>query len=833
MRHQALLPALLLAGFLIADSTLHGAPAKTTKIQIQTGRQTKDGTITLAGRDAAQQLLVTAELEGGGFRDRSHDVTYTVTPAGIVSVDGTGYVMARREGKATITAKSSDGHKDQVTVLVTNVVKDLPVNFANQITPIFTKYGCNAGGCHGKADGQNGFKLSLLGFEPTEDYEFVVKEARGRRIFPSSPKHSLLLQKATGQMPHGGGKRLDAESPYYRLLIRWIEQGAPYGREDDPKVTHIQVLPKDRILERESSQQLTVIAHFEDGSTRDVTRMTQFEPNAPDFAEVSMTGLIHAKKLPGVVAIMARFQSHVDVFQATIPLGVKVTKLPPEKTFVDPHVFAQWKKLGLPPSEECDDSTFIRRVTVDLCGRLPTLEETTQFIQDGDKNKHEKLIDRLLASKDYAFYFANKWSSILRNRRKDEKADPEPNAAFHAWLVKTLHENKPYSEMVRGVLTASGEEIKNPPVVWYREVNEPATQIEDVAQLFLGQRIQCAKCHHHPFEQWSQQDYWALTAFFTRLEIKDPPPPRKKRKKGEPAPKKPPLTVTHKPGKAQSRNPKTNQNVLPTVLQGEPLTIDEKQDPRKFLVDWMVKKENPFFAKALVNRYWKHFFGRGLVEPEDDVRVTNPPTNPELLDALAKNFAQSNYDLKKLVKSICLSSVYRRSAVPNDHNANDRQCFSRFQPRRLNAEVLLDSIDDLTQAKTTFKGVPKETRAVQLPDNQFQSYFLSISGRPQSASACECERSSDITLAFTLHLMNSPEMLKKIAGPRASTMSRDKRPHEERVRDLYLLAYAREPSEKELKAIVAYVEKKGKDVSGAYADVLWVLMNSKEFLFNH
>jgi hypothetical protein len=798
-------------------------------LRIESGKQGSPA-FTLRGRDSTLQLVVSGTYSTGEVRDLTREVRYQATPADLVEIDETGLVLAKKEGKATIRALGSGGIQAEATVQVAQFDQEVPIDFPNQIVPLFTKLGCNAGGCHGKADGQNGFKLSLFGFEPAEDHEFIVKEGRGRRVFPAAPDHSLILLKATGRIAHGGGKRLEPDSLAYRVLRRWIEQGLPYRQPDAPTVEGIEVVPSERILPRDAQQQLAVIAHRSDGSTVNVTRLAQFESNAPELAEGSATGLIHTREVPGVAAVMARFQSHVAVFRATIPLGAAVTDLPPEKNFIDRLVFQQWRKLGLPPSKLCDDSTFLRRVTIDLCGRLPTLEEARAFLAETDPGRYERLVDRLLASAAHADYFANKWSAILRNRRKEEKDDPKPTFAFHAWIRDCLHENVPYDEFVREIITASGEEVKDAPVIWYREVREPHAQAEDVAQLFLGQRIGCARCHHHPLEKWSQQDYYGMTAFFSQLDIKDPPPPKKKRKKGQPPPKKPPFTVAHRPGQARATHPRTGEVVLPTPLDGKPLTLADSDDPRVSLVEWMTAPENPFFARTLVNRYWKHFFSRGLVDPEDDMRVTNPPTNPELLDALASHFIEHKYDMKDLLRTICTSSVYRLSAVPNAYNGSDQQNFSRFLPRHLHAEVLLDAIDDLTEAKTSFKGVPAGTRAVQLPDNQFSSYFLSVFGRPESATACECERSSDATLAQTLHLLNSPDILKKVSGPRATELARDKRPIPEKLRDLYLLAYAREPSEAETKALIEHIDRKG---PAAYADILWALINTKEFLFNH
>jgi hypothetical protein len=764
-------------------------------------------------------------------RDLTHEATYTATPPEAVAIDATGLVAPRKEGKAVVRVQVGE-LEASTTIQVTHLAEDLPVNFANQVVPVFTKFGCNAGGCHGKAGGQNGFKLSLLGFEPVEDYEYLVKEARGRRLMPAAPEQSLLLQKATGAVPHGGGRRIEPGSPFHRLLLRWIEQGARYGRPDDPVVERIEVVPGERVLDRGGRQQLAVVAHYSDGSTQDVTRMTQFEPNHSEMADVSAMGLVAVKELPGVVAVMARFQSHVSVFRATVPLGAAVTDLPSARNFIDELVFKQLTRLGLPPSELCDDATFLRRATIDVAGRLPTKEEVEQYLADKDLARSDKLIDRLLASGDYADYFANKWSAVLRNRRRGPADDPKPTFAFHEWIRESLNANKPYDQFVREVLTATGETGRNPPVAWYREVKEPAAQVEDVAQLYLGQRIGCARCHHHPFERWSQDDYYGLAAFFARVVVKDPPPP-KKGKKGEPPPPAEPTTVAHSPGAAQMVNLRTNRPVPPRPLGGPAVEVPADADPRASLADWMTARDNPFFARALVNRYWKHFLGRGLVEPEDDLRATNPPANPELLDALARHFADHKYDLKELIRTICTSNTYRLSALPNRFNADDRQSFSRYLPRRLNSEVLLDAIDAVTLAKTVYQGVPPGTRAVQLPDNLFDSYFLSAFGRPDAASACECERSSSATLAQCLHMFNSAEVLAKIGGARSRQLAADTRPHAERLRDLYLVALAREPSKAETQVLLAHLAKKKEDVAGAYEDIVWALINTKEFCFNH
>lgn len=798
-----------------------GDPGQLTGIQVDTGR-VKDGIVQLSGRDSAQQIVVTGNHATGQTRDLSGKATYEATPAGIVKVDESGYVSPVAEGEATIKVTAAPGVEGSVKVKVTNLVHDLPINFANQITPVFTKYSCNGGGCHGKSGGQNGFRLSLLGFEPKEDFEYLVKEGRGRRLFPAAPDQSLLLLKATARSPHGGGQRIEFDSPAYRVIKRWIEQGMPYGKETDPQVTHIEVLPTERLMERESTQQIVVVAHYSDGSTEDVTRTTQFDSNDTEMAEVSVTGLVTTGQLTGSVAVMARYQGHVGVFRSTIPLGVAVNDLPKGTNFVDESVQKKLKALGLPSSKVCDDSTYLRRVSVDLTGRLPTLEEVEQFLADQDPNKRMNLVNRLLESTDYADYFANKWSAILRNKRRQDN-EKQATFAFYDWIRTSLNENKPYDQFVREVVTASGEAGANPPVGWYREVKDQSAQVEDTAQLFLGLRIQCARCHHHPFEKWSQQDYYGFAAFFAQVG----------RKKGEVQNSE---RIFHRRGIAQASNPKTGQPVKPTGLGEKTLELTADQDPRHYLADWMSQKDNPFFSKSLVNRYWKHFFGRGLVDPEDDMRVTNPASNPELLDALAKNFVDSNFDLKQLCRSIVTSTTYQLSAEPNEWNQDDKQNFSRYYPKRLNAEVLLDAIDQVTGTTSSFGGVPAGTRAVQLPDNGFNSYFLTVFGRPESSSACECERSSEANLAQSLHLLNSGEIQGKLTsgGGKAAVLANDKsRPHDVKVRELYLLAFGRPPVPDELSVAMAHIQKNEADPKRAYEDIVWALVNTKEFLFNH
>jgi len=796
-----------------------GDPGKLTSLAIDAGNG------LLRGPDTRLQLIVTGTYSSGQLRDLTPNIQYEVSPAGIVRIDDSGYVFPQGDGKATIKVKGPENSSAEAVVTVEKFNETQAINFPNQIVPIFTKLGCNAGGCHGKASGQNGFKLSLLGFYPNEDHEHLVKEDRGRRLFPASPERSLLLLKATNVMAHGGGARMQLGSYEYQLLARWIGQGMPYGKPTDPTVAKIEVVPPARTMGQGGSQQLSVRAIYTDGTIEDVTRMAQFEANNPEMAETSVTGLTETLDLTGDVAVMVRFQGQVAVFQASIPLGIKVDKLPEARNYIDDLVFEKLKTLGIPPSANSDDASFLRRTTLDVVGRLPTADEAREFAADQDPGKRDKLIDRLLASSDYADYFAGKWSNVLRNKRVNA-GYLRGSFLFHDWIRQSLHENKPYDQFVREILTASGDLSQNPPVVWYRAVATNNEQLEDSAQLFLGLRIQCARCHHHPFEKWSQTDYYGFSAFFSRVG----------RKPGQEI--KEEARIFHNRGMASATNPRSGESLKPTGLGGQALDLKPDDDPRVALADWMADPNNPFFAKALVNRYWKHFFSRGLVDPEDDMRVTNPPCNPKLLDALAQKFIDSNYDLKGLVRTIVQSKTYQLSAEPNEYNARDKQNFSRYYPKRLGAEVLYDALSQVTTTNSTFNGLPVGTRAVQLPDNGFDNYFLSVFGKPQNESACECERSSDANLAQALHLLNSREVQSRLTDGNgaAATLAKDKnRGDEDKIRDLYLSVYSRQPTADELKFSLAHLEKPAfKDnKQPAYEDILWALINTKEFLFNH
>ncbi|MCZ2342946.1 MAG: DUF1553 domain-containing protein [Bacteroidales bacterium] len=789
--------------------------------------------VSLPNGDASHQMVVTGTLQNGRQVDLTRAVRYTVTDAKLAEVSATGRVTPLANGSTQLTISFGD-KTASVPVTTAHIGENLPINFPNQVVPVFTKLSCNSGGCHGKASGQNGFKLSLLGFEPQFDYMTLVKESRGRRLFPSAPDQSLFLLKASGNAPHGGGKKMIPGSDEYKIVRRWIASGMPYGQDTDPVVTKVTVYPEHRILDRNSHQQFAVYAHYSDGTVEDITQRAQYESNDTEIATVNGQAYVSTLGLSGEAAIMARYQVHVAVVRITVPLGVKTPDWQfAENTLVDKFTVKKWKELGLVPSELSSDAAFIRRASLDITGTLPIPEQVAQFVADPDAKKRDKLVDRLVDSPAYADFFAGKWADILRVKRGGKPDRAAGTFAFHAWIREAIARDLPYSEFVRGILTATGDENGSPATVWYKELNNPEQFVDDMAQVFLGQRLACANCHHHPFEKWSQDDYWGLAAFFGRLGRKNIPIAG-----GNNARATTQIIFTTASGSVT--NKRTNQPAQIKPLDDAPMTLAAEDDPRQALADWMTNPANPFFAKAVSNRYWAHFFGRGIVDPLDDMRVTNPPTNPELLDALAQSLTDHNFSLKSLVKLICKSRTYQLSAAPNEWNQHDKQAYARYYPKRMSAEVLLDAVNQITASKSAFNGLPGDAfapaRAIQLPDESFNSYFLDVFGRPARASACECERVSEANLAQALHLLNSDEVQGKVsaANGRAAMLAdpKDTRTDAEKVTELFLWVFSRKPTAEDLKTALTHIEKNAANKKTAYENIVWALLNTKEFVFN-
>ena len=765
---------------------------------------------------ARRQLLVSTD-----GHDATRQATYLSRQPAIVAVDATGYLVPHANGSAEIEV-SWNGQRTLVPVEVTGFDSLRAVDFATEVEPLLSRFGCNSGGCHGKARGQNGFKLSLFGFDTEYDYQTLVSEGRGRRVMVSAPEKSLLLLKGSGAVPHGGGRRLEPGSEPYRLILSWIQSGAPASAANVAHVVKLSMVPAERVMNANEQQQLAVLADYSDGTRRDVTREAQYSTNLDVVAIVGDDGLVTANEPTGEAAIMTRYMGQVAVCRVLRPQGAPLASLPnfTPRGFIDQLAAEKWKKLGLKPSSPCDDPTFLRRVTVDLCGRLPTVDESRAFLADASGDKRDQAIERLLASPDYPAYFALKWGSILRN--SNLAGADRASYAFHNWLKDMVARNRPYDEFVRGIVAASGEWADAPAINWFWQSRDDQLHqvTADTAQVFLGLRLQCAKCHHHPYERFTQDDYYGLAGFYTRLGRKS---------FGEPPPyfTSPNVTIGE-------RHPITGQQIEPKFLDGAIAKFTAEEDPRHALVDWMSKPENPFFSKTMVNRLWGHFFGRGLVHEVDDLRETNPPSNPELLEALAREFRDHKFDIKHMIRLMVQSRAYQLSSDPTDDNRRDQQNFARFYARRLPAEVAHDAVEQATGFKTNFSNMSADSRAIDLPHERFGSYFLDTFDRPKRVSGCECERSTSATLSQVLLLSNSDEVEGKLqnGAARIAKLFEAKRSTAEMVEELYLATFSRYPTPREVTIATGYIDRDS-EPRKAVEDLLWTLLNSREFLFNH
>ena len=710
------------------------------------------------------------------------------------------------------------------------------VQFLNDVVPLLTRLRCNSGGCHGKALGQNGFKLSLLGFEPHLDHAALVNEAHGRRIFYAVPDRSLLLTKTTGVVPHGGGRRLDVSSDDYRMLHDWIAAGAPGPNPNDPRIVRLELVPNRGNLRPKSQKRLRSIAYFSNGTSRDVTRHSVYESNLPEIAEVDESGLITTQARVGLFAVMVRFGDQIGVYHGAVPHRsaeshpVKVTDDPAQLSNIDRHLLANWRRLGIKPSPPVTDATFIGGRSLDICGTLPTADEVLAYLNDTQSEKRKQLIDRLLNRPEYATYFALKWADILQNRGRGYSTGKQRSGTtlFSAWIRDSVASNKPYDQFASEILTASGSQQQNPPTIWYRSVRTTKDYVESVAQAFLGVRIQCAQCHHHPTEHWSQSDYYGLAAVFSRVG----------RKGGFADAEVPTNEVIYLKAAGEVRHPRTGEVIWPRPLGGPDLNISPYDDPRRSFARWMTAADNPFFARTLANRLWGHFLGRGIVHPIDDARSTNPPSNPELLDELAREFVNSGYDVKQLIRLITGSSAYRLSSVPDKTNKEDIQSFARFYPRRLPAEVLLDAISQVLEVPTEFPGgpgvFPPGTRAIDLPDENVPMNFLDVFGRPARNSACECERSDSPALAQALELVNSTEIQRKLTAKNGTVarLAGNDQASAKNVREIFLSTLARPPTPEEQETAIEFVSSES-DRHEAYRSLFWSLLATNEFLLNH
>jgi hypothetical protein len=775
--------------------------------------------VLLDGPVRSEQLLVSRPTADGRPADVTRAARYEVVPAGVATVDERGTVLPLAEGRAEIVVRHDDGEL-RVPVEVTGLNDPIPVSFRNEVLPILTKAGCNSGGCHGKAEGQNGFKLSIFGFDPEGDHRAIVMESRGRRIVPAAPRTSPLFLKGSARVPHGGGRKIDPDGSADRLLLRWIAEGTPFSTptEDERRIVGIEVEPRERVLWARESQQLRVVAIDAAGHRHCVTAESEYESNAEPIAEVDRLGLIEASDVPGEAAILVRYLGHVASSRVTLPQpGIDVRR-PPEHEFVDRLVWDKLERLGIEPSDLSSDAEFLRRVHLDTIGTLPTADEARAFLADTSPDKRARLIDALLDRPEYADYWTMKWLDVLRADQSE--ITPQGTVAMQRWLHAAFRENRPFDAVARELLEARGPTTAEGPAAFYKALDEPGEAARAVSQLLLGVRIECAQCHHHPSERWTQGDYIALAGFFTGVKLKKLPGPDKLE------------AVTALAG-TDLPHPRTGEPVAARALGAEPADFTGVTDRRRVLADRLTARDNPFFARALSNRLWAHYLGRGLIEPIDDIRATNPPTNEPLMQALAEHLVAVDFDLKAFTRTVLNSRVYQLSATTRPSNETDVRNFSHALYRTLPAEVLLDAISTGTGIDEKFNGWPEGYRAVQVWDNRMPSYFFTIFGRPVRASVCECERGDDPSIAQALHLLNAPEIAAKLSHRhgRARQLAESDRTPTEIVDELYLVVLSRFPSDAERTLMLEAFAVS--DRRAATEDVLWTLLNSRQFLFNH
>ncbi len=701
-----------------------------------------------------------------------------------------------------------------------------PVSFELDIQPILTARGCNQGACHGKARGQNGFQLSLLAFDPDFDHSALTQQARGRRVFPASPERSLLLLKASAQLPHGGGQRLVPGSDDYQTILRWIEQGTPRRIESEPTLTAVTVTPSQQFLKPNETLQLAVTASYSDGSTRNVTARTQYQSSEMGIVAVDAAGLVKASPIPGEASIMARYMNVIANASIAIPLPGDVPDELyaglPRQNFIDELVWTKLKSLKIVPSAVADDAKFLRRVHLDIIGRLPTPDETREFLADGDSQKRSRVVDELLERPEYANHWATKWADLLRPNPYRVGIKAVMN--YDAWIKDSFRQNKPYDQFVRELVTAKGSTWDNGATVLFRDRREPAEITTMVSQLFLGIRLECARCHHHPFEKWSQDDFYSFAANFARLGHKGTglSPPISGSEE---------MVLLKKTGSVE--HPLTGKSLPPRALFGELPAIGPDQDPREALAAWMTADENPFFAQTIANRLWADLMGRGLVEPIDDLRATNPPTNAALLDARAAELRKQKYDLKQLIRAICTSHVYSLSSLPSERNAGDRQNYSRHYRTRLRAEVLADAFTDISGVGESLRGTPGGSRTNEIWTTRVESVFLDTFGRPNPNQDPPCERTSDTTVTQTLHLMNAPQLHARVTSDegRAAQLAASDLSVDDVVMELYLLVYSRLPDDAERDIGRRLFAEPATTRRPATEDLLWALLNTPEFVF--
>ncbi len=764
-----------------------------------------------------QSFVVQVAYPNGLTRDVTKEAKLTLSDAAKVKLAGN-VLHPIADGESQLTVEF-EGLSKMIPIKIEQATADRDVSFKLDIMPIFMKANCNTGSCHGAARGKDGFRLSLFGFDPDGDQFRIARELPGRRMNLALPEESLLLTKSVGSVPHTGGKRFGTDSEEYTTMLRWLKAGGNNDQGEVPKVLSVELYPPTAVLDgADATQQLTARAKYSDGTDRDVTSLAVFSSNNDTAATVSADGMVTAHER-GEAFIMARFETHTVGRQfIMLPKGLQYTDpKTPEFNFVDTLIYNKLRKLRILPSGVCSDEEFLRRASLDIVGVLPSVEEYARFMEDKDEKKRDKLVDELLNRKEFVEVWVMKWAELLQIRTTNQ-ISYKSMLRYYNWLQERIANNMPTDQMVRELLGSSGGTFQNAATNYYQNERDTLKTSENVAQVFMGMRIQCAQCHNHPFDRWTMDDYYSFAAFFSQIGRKQGEDPRE--------------LIIFNGGGGEVRHLVGNTVMTPKFLGGEVPDVKGK-DRRVVMADWLASPQNPYFATNLGNIVWAHFFGKGIIDQVDDVRVSNPAVNKELLDELGRRFTEYNYDFKKLVRDICTSRVYQHSTATNETNIKDTSNFSHAALRRVRAEVLLDAITQVTDTKNKFQGLPTGARAVQIANGNTSTYFLTAFGRAKRETVCSCEVSIEPNLSQALHLLNGDTVNAKMTqGQLVPTRLKEGKTPEQITEEIYIRCLSRKPTERESAALKEVVDNE-QNKQQALEDIFWATLNSREFVFNH
>lgn len=799
------------AAALVSVSNLRADPLEWESIAVYPPK------IHLSTTTDLQHVVVVATRSDGVTQDITDKAKYTIADPKLVTW-ADHILKPASDGETQLEIEWND-HKISAPIQVVDATKTRDVSFALDVMPILTRSGCNNGSCHGAARGKDGFRMSLFGFDPKSDYERITHEIGVRRINLARPDQSLLLLKATGAVQHTGGKRVEPGSEHYKTLLNWLANGATADKSAPPTVDHVDLYPEQAVLEGEGAKQrLVAVASYSDGTTRDVGDLAAFTTNNERCGAVSPSAEI-TSGVRGEAYVMARFDTSTVGSQViALPKDASRISLPDTNSYVDRLVGEKLQKLRVKPSELCTDEEFLRRSTIDITGVLPTAEEYREFTAEMAGDKRKQLVDRLLERKEFSEIWAMKWADILMIKTVANRVSPKAAYLYNTWLTERIADNQPIDEIFRELLSATGSVFENPPTNFYQIEQDRLKLSENVAQVFMGVRTQCAQCHNHPFDRWTMDDYYGFAAFFSQIG----------RKQGEDYRN----MIVFNTANGEMKHPVGGANVPPKFLGGAKPDVTGK-DRREVMADWITSPENPYFAKSIVNRVWAHFTGVGIVNPVDDFRVSNPASNPELLEELATKLREYKFDFKQLVRDICNSDTYQRSATPNKTNDTDTRNYSHAQVRRVPAESLLDCISQATNTKDKFKGLPLGSRAVQIADGTTSNYFLTTFGRSGRDTVCACEATTDPSLSQALHMVNGDNVGGKISQGKLIKEWRDEKLEPEAILEkLYIRCLGRKPVDNEKEELLKVVAQ-ASDPQTGWEDVFWAVLNSREFIFNH